>query len=88
MRKAFDFYDSPGAEVNYIQTVEQEENSLSHKVEDTRASNDAIEILNSSLQAIEESQLKQKELQEKKYPKKRFGKSPVLYSKNGTHVSE
>jgi hypothetical protein len=59
MRKTFDFYDNPGAEVGEIQTLEQEEKNLSHEAEDSRASNGAIEILNGSLQATEESPLKQ-----------------------------
>jgi hypothetical protein len=42
--EAFDFYDTPGTEVGEIQTVEQEENNLSHKAVDTHASNGAIEI--------------------------------------------
>jgi hypothetical protein len=58
MWKTCDSYGNPGADINELQKIEQA------KHENASASNIAIEILNSDLQAIGER------LQEKKYPKK------------------
>jgi hypothetical protein len=90
MRKTCDSYESPRADANELQKVEQEEHDSSHKAEDASASNAATEILNSSLQAVGKSPIKKKQLQKKKkkYPKKRIQKITKAVKKNITHVSK
>jgi hypothetical protein len=54
MTKTCDSYDNPGADANELQKVEKEEHDSFHEAEDISASNVAIEILNSILQATGE----------------------------------
>jgi hypothetical protein len=74
MRKTRDLCDNSGAEINELQYVEQEQHELSHEAEDASASDVATHILNSSPQAIKESPIKEKQLQEEKCPKKEIQK--------------
>jgi hypothetical protein len=57
--------DSPGADTSELQKVKQEEHDWSYDAEDTCASNAAIWILMSSLQAVGELPVMMNYLQEK-----------------------
>lgn len=68
-------YDNPGWDAIELQNVEQKARDLSHEREDASDSNVATEILNSILQAVGESPIKEKQLEERSILRKILTKS-------------
>jgi hypothetical protein len=77
MRKTCDLYGNPVADASELQKVEQEEHDSCHEAGVASASNVAVEILNSSLQAVGNHQIRRSSCKKNSILRKRFRKSPV-----------